>query len=119
MKKLTTLLTMAAIAFSIAVVDADDKKKRDPKAERNFKGKVLCAKCLLKKTDSCQVALEVTRKNKDGKETTRVLLLKDNEATKEALAECKKEKVEAVVTGKLEGKGKKRVLVASKIQLKK
>ena len=70
MKKLFTLFTITAFALSIAMVDAadDKKKKRDPNAERTFKGTVKCAKCSLKKTEACQAALEITRKNKDGKE---------------------------------------------------
>ena len=62
MKKLTTLFTMAALAFSIAAVDAadDKKKKRDPNAARTFKGTLKCAKCSLKKTEECQAAGRAT-----------------------------------------------------------
>ena len=117
MKKLTTLFTMAALAFSIAVVDAaDDKKKRDPNAERTIKGTLKCAKCSLKKTEECQAALEITRKNKEGKETTRVILIKNDDVSKAFHKEICKADVFAAVTAKFEGKGKARVLVASKIE---
>ena len=118
MKKLTTLFTMAALAFSIAVVDgADDKKKkRDPNAERARKGTLKCAKCALKKTEECQAALEIKRKTKDGKETTRIFLLKNDDVTKAFHKEICKASVFATVTAKFEGKGKARVLVASKIE---
>ena len=109
---------MTAFALSIAMVDAadDKKKKRDPNAERTFKGTVKCAKCSLKKTEACQAALEITRKNKDGKETTRVILIKNDDVTKAFHKEICKTDVFAAVTAKYEGKGKARVLVASKIE---
>ena len=76
----------------------------------------MCAKCTLKKTDACQAALETKRKDKDGKEVARVILLKNNEVTKAVHGKiCKGQKVAVAVTGKLDGKGKSRVLVASKI----
>ena len=108
MKKLTTLFTMAALAFSIAVVDAadDKKKKRDPNA----------AKCALKKTEECQAALEIKRKSKDGQETTRVILLKNDDVTKAFHKEICKADVFAAVTGKFEGDRKNRILVATKIE---
>ena len=110
---------MAALAFSIAVVDAadDKKKKRDPNAERTIKGTLKCAKCLLNVdgVKSCQAALEIKRKDKDGKETTRVILLKINDVTKAFPEKIEKVGVFAAVTAKFEGKGKERVLVASKI----
>jgi len=118
MNKLFTLFTMTAFALSIAMVDAadDKKKKRDPNAERTFKGTVKCAKCSLKKTEACQAALEITRKNKDGKETTRVIMIKNDDVTKAFHKEICKADVFAAVTAKFEGKGKNRVLVASKIE---
>ena len=109
---------MAAFAFSIAVVDAadDKKKKRDPNAVRTIKGTLKCAKCSLKKTEECQAALEIARKSKEGKETTRVILLKNDDVTKAFHKEICKADVFAAVTAKFEGKGKARVLVASKIE---
>ncbi|SVB62076.1 uncharacterized protein METZ01_LOCUS214930 [marine metagenome] len=118
MKKLFTLFTMAAFAFSIAMVDAadDKKKKRDPNAERTIKGTLKCAKCSLKKTEACQAALEITRKNKDGKETTRVIMIKNDDVSKAFHKEICKADVFAAVTGKFEGDRKNRILVATKIE---
>ena len=118
MKKLTTLFTMAALAFTIAVVDAadDKKKKRDPNAARTIKGTLKCAKCALKKTEECQAALEITRKNKDGKETTRVILLKNDDVTTAFHEEICKKDVFAAVPGKFEGDRQTRILVATKIE---
>jgi len=120
MKKLTTLFTMAALALSIAVVDAaDDKKKtRDPNAARTIKGTLKCAKCSLKTKglEECQAALEITRKDKEGKETTRVIMIKNNDVSKAFHKEICKADVFAAVTAKFEGDRKNRVLVASKIE---
>lgn len=108
---------MAAFAFSIAVVDAadDKKKKRNPNAVRTIKANLKCAKCALKKTEACQATLEITRKTKDGKETTRVILLKNDDVTKAFHEEICKATVFSAVTGKFEGKGKARIFVATKI----
>ena len=109
---------MAALAFSIAVVDAadDKKKKRDPNAERTIKGTLKCAKCSLKKTEECQAALEIKRKGKDGKETARIIMIKNNDVSKAFHKEICKADVFAAVTAKFEGDRKNRVLVASKIE---
>ena len=118
MKKLTTLFTMAALAFSIAVVDAadDKKKKRDPNAARTIKGTLKCAKCALKKTEECQAALEIKRKGKDGKETARIIMIKNDDVSKAFHKEICKADVFAAVTGKFEGNRKNRILVATKIE---
>ena len=107
---------MAAFAFSIAMVDAadDKKKKRNPNAERTIKGTLKCAKCTLKKTEECQAALELARKGKDGK--ARIIMLKNDDVTKAFHKEICKADIFAAVTAKYEGKGKNRVLVASKIE---
>ena len=111
---------MAALAFSITVVDAadDKKKKRDPNAARTIKGTLKCAKCLLKVdgVKSCQAALEIKRKGKDGKETTRVILLKNNDVTKAFPEKIREVGVFTAVTGKFEGDRKNRILVATKIE---
>jgi hypothetical protein len=101
-----------------------EEKKADPSAaktdkaakERTVKGTIMCGKCVLKKTDDCQAALQIKRKNKDGKEVTRVILLKNDAVTKAFHKRiCSGDKIAVAVTGKFEGKGKKRLLVASKI----
>ena len=64
MKNITTLITVATFALSLVLLGADDKKKKDPAAERTVKGTLKCAKCSLKKTEECQAALEIKRKGK-------------------------------------------------------
>ena len=116
MKNITTLITVATFALSLILVGADDKKKKDPAAERTIKGTLKCAKCSLKKTEECQAALEIKRKGKDGKETARIIMIKNNDVSKAFHKEICKADVFAAVTAKFEGDRKNRVLVASKIE---
>ena len=67
------------------------------------------------KTEECQAALEIKRKGKDGKETARVILIKNDNVSKAFHKEICKADIFAAVTGQFEGKGKARILVASKI----
>ncbi len=122
MKTFKLILTTVAISVAMFSANADEKKqeaaaKTDKAAkERTVKGTIMCGKCTLKKTDACQAALQVKRKGKDGKEVTRVILLKNDAVTKAFHKKiCGGDKIAVAVTGKFEGKGKKRVIVASKI----
>ena len=89
MKKIITLaLTLACtLALSGNALAADKKTKKPaqgeaaektakkPSAERTVKGELVCAHCALGIGESCQNALKVTRKGKDGKEIQQVFLL--------------------------------------------
>lgn len=117
-------LIVTTVAISVAMISANAEEKKEKAAgkanaaakERTVRGTAMCAKCTLKKTKACQVALQVKRKGKDGKEVARVILLKNNDVTKAFHSKiCSGDKIAVAVTGKLEGKGKKRVIVASKI----
>ena len=123
MKSFKLILTTVAISMAMFSASAEEKKA-DPSAaktnkaakERIVKGTIMCAKCVLKKTDACQAALEIKRKNKEGKEVTRIILLKNDAVTKAFHKRiCSGDKIAVAVTGKFEGKGKERLLVASKI----
>ena len=123
MKSFKLILTTVAISMAMFSASAEEKKA-DPSAaktdkaakERTVKGTIMCAKCVLKKTDACQAALEIKRKNKEGKEVTRIILLKNDAVTKAFHKRiCSGDKIAVAVTGKFEGKGKERLLVASKI----
>ena len=123
MKSFKLILTTVAISMAMFSASAEEKKA-DPSAaktdkaakERTVKGTVMCGKCVLKKTASCQAALEIKRKNKEGKEVTRIVLLKNDAVTKAFHKRiCSGDKIAVAVTGKFEGKGKERLLVASKI----
>ena len=122
MKSFKLILTTVAISVAMFSVNAEEKKEKaaaetgKAAKERTVKGTVMCGKCVLKKTDACQAALEVKRKGKDGKEVTRVILLKNDAVTKAFHKKiCGGDKIAVAVTGKFEGKGKERVIVASKI----
>ena len=122
MKSFKLILTTVAISVAMFSVNAEEKKEKaaaetgKAAKERTVKGTVMCGKCTLKKTDACQAALEVKRKGKDGKEVTRVVLLKNDAVTKAFHKRiCSGDKIAVAVTGKFEGKGKTRLLVASKI----
>lgn len=111
--------SILAIAFALAIpltASAEEDSKK-AKKERKTRGVLSCAKCSLGKTDSCQAALTFKRKNKQGEQIDRVLLLKNNEVAKAFHDNiCSGDKVPVVVTGIREGKGKNMVILASKIQ---
>ena len=121
MKSFKLILTTVAISVAMFSDNADEKNNKAAKTgkaakERSVKGTIMCGKCTLKQTDACQAALQVKRKGKDGKEVTRVVLLKNDAVTKAFHKKiCGGDKIAVAVTGKFEGKGKKRLLVASKI----
>jgi hypothetical protein len=122
MKAFKLILTTVAISVAMFSVNADEKKQKaaaktgKAAKERTVKGTIMCGKCTLKQTDACQAALQIKRKGKDGKEVTRVILLKNDAVTKAFHKKiCGGDKIAVAVTGKFEGKGKKRVIVASKI----
>jgi len=121
MKKLITLLSVAAITLAISTsATAAEKKKRDPNAPRTVTGVGVCGKCKLGEADKCTNVVQIKRKGKDGKERVISYLLADNEVAKEAHGKffCKGETPVAVTgTVKREGKGKdaKMIITATKI----
>lgn len=116
MKIFHSILVVVALSLAIPSVVAEEKKAE--KKERTIRGVLACAKCTLKKTKSCQAALTVKRKNKEGEQIERVILLKNNETAKAFHDNiCPPgDKVLVRVTGLIEGKQKNRMLVASKIE---
>ena len=116
MKSFKSILAIAALAIAIPFAASAEEKKA-AKKERTTKGVLVCAKCSLKKTDSCQAALTINRKNKEGKEINRVFLLKNNDVAKAFHKNiCSGDKVPVAVTGVREGKGKNITITASKIE---
>lgn len=116
---LKSILIIAALAVAIPLgtFAEEAEKAKKAKKERTLKGVLSCAKCSLKKTESCQAALTTKRKNKQGKEIERVLLLKNNEVAKAFHGNiCSGDKVPVAVKGVREGRGKKMIFVASKIE---
>ncbi len=120
MKKLITAALSLAFAFALTTgAVAEEKKgakKKNADKERTIKGDLICAHCELGKGDGCANAIRQTKKNKDGKEITRIFFLEGD-----AASACGKGKGQAVIAkGKLkkEGKGKdaKVILVASSVK---
>jgi hypothetical protein len=124
MKKLVTILSIAAVALAIstsATAAEKKKKNRDPKAPRTITGVGVCGKCKLGTAKECNNVVQVTRKNKEGKETTTNFVLAANETAKDSHGKffCKGETPVSVTgTIKREGKGKdaKMTLTASKVE---
>ena len=116
MKIFHSILIVVAVSLAIPFALAEEKKAE--KKERTVRGVLACAKCTLKKTKSCQAALTVQRKNKQGEQIARVILLKNNETAKAFHDNIcpPATKVPVKVTGVIEGKQKNRTLVASKIE---
>ncbi len=122
MKKLLQFLTVAALAFAVATptMAADkDKKKRDPNAPRTVSGEAVCPKCTLNDEGvECGQAIRTTRKDKAGKEVTRIFYVVGDLAKENHGIFCKGNK-KATVTGtmKREGKGKdsKIIVTATKV----
>lgn len=116
MKVFHSILVVVALSLAIPSVAAEEKKAE--KKERIIRGVLACAKCTLKKTKSCQASLTVERKNKQGEQIKRVILLKNNETAKAFHDNiCSPgDKVPVKVTGVIEGKQKNRMIVASKIE---
>ena len=121
MKSVKLILTTVSISVAIFSANAEEKNKKAAKTgntakELTLKGTIMCGKCTLKKTDVCQADLEVKRKGKYGKEVTLVVLLKNDAVTMAFHKKiCGGNKITVAVTGKFEGKVKKRLLIASKI----
>ncbi len=94
-------LLIAALS-SLAVFAADTQ---------TIKGKGECAKCSLKKTDSCQMAVTT----KDGTQ----YLVENNDTSKKFHKNICTEEKDVEVTGTVSEKDGKKVITASKIDLAK
>ena len=118
MKSLKTILAAAAIAIAIPFSAlSDDAAKKPAEKQWKRKGTLVCAKCSLGKTDSCQAALKINRKNKAGEKVEKVFLLKNNDVAKAFHKNiCSGDEVPVAITGKREGKGKNVTIAATKIE---
>src|SRR3954470_18396870 len=96
------LLLIAALSGLVAF--AADK-------EQTIKGKAECAKCSLKETDSCQMAITT----KDGTK----YLVENNKLSKDFHSNICKASKDVEVTGTVEEKGGKKLISAKKIDLAK
>ena len=103
--KLTILATIILTAMSLHVRAADTK----------IAGDAMCAKCELKQTDECQMAIKV--KDTDGKSET--LLVENNKIAKDFHNKICKETRAVNGEGTISEKDGKKTVTLSKIYLSK
>ena len=105
MKAKMTLLTIVFAAMSLALRAEDTK----------IAGDAMCAKCELKQTDECQMAIKV--KNTDGKEET--LLVENNQVAKDFHKTICKETKAVNGEGTITEKDGKKTITLTKVYLSK
>ena len=98
------------IAGTTTNVRAEDKKVEAKKLE----GKLTCTKCALGETEKCGNALLVKEGDKEVK-----YYLNDKGAKEKYHAACCKADVDAIVTGKISEKDKKKFIDEAKVEIKK
>jgi len=114
---ITAALALAASLPAIAQEKKEEKKKADPNAERTIRGLGTCAKCDLGEGDKCQNVIQVTRKDKEGKETKTTIYLADNQVSKDFHGTICKAAKPVVAVGKVAREGGKQILTATKIEV--
>ncbi|HEX4123374.1 MAG TPA: hypothetical protein VHY37_01505 [Tepidisphaeraceae bacterium] len=101
------LLAVAALLATVVSVRADDAAQAT-----TLKGTMVCAKCFLHLTDTCQNVLQV----KDGDKTVNYWLV-DNDVSKDFHKNvCHAPKKDVAVTGAVEEKDGKEWITATKIE---
>ncbi len=104
----TLLLTFGLLLGLLAMpVQADTMTK--------FSGKAMCAKCALKQTDECQMAIKT--KNTDGKEET--ILVENNKIAQDFHNKICKQDEDVNAEGTVSEKDGKKVVTLKKITLAK
>jgi Family of unknown function (DUF6370) len=83
--------------------------------ESTLSGEAVCAKCNLKKTETCQMAVKV--KEQSGKED--VILAENNAVAKDFHSEICKASAKVNVTGVVTEKDGKKTIVLSKVEVAK
>jgi hypothetical protein len=100
-----TLLVLALSLGVVAVALAQDK-------EVTLKGKITCAKCDLKKADKCATVIVVKEDGKD------VVYYFDDKSHKDNHKSICTEPKDGSVTGKVSEKDGKKVITATKVDIK-
>jgi hypothetical protein len=109
----TTWIVTAALAVACALpAGLRAEEKKEEKKEVTLKGTLLCAKCALKETKTCQTAIQV----KEGEKLVTYYLL--DEGAKEEYHEnvCGGERREGSVTGVVSEKDGKKWIKPSKVE---
>lgn len=105
------VVTLAGSGFNAQAEDKKDDKKVETK---KLEGKLTCTKCTLSETKACGHALVV----KDGDKEIKYYL--NDKGGKESYhAKCCQEPVDAIVTGKIVEKDKKKMIDEPKVEIKK
>jgi hypothetical protein len=108
-KKVLGLAVVLALAAGMGVSAQEKGKDKEVK----LTGNIVCGKCTLKQTDACSNVLQV----KEGDKTVNYYLQDDGK--KEKYHSCAPDsKKEATVTGVVTEKDKKKMLKASKVEVK-
>lgn len=109
---LAVALGFAAVTLvgSTVSVNAQDKKDKDVK---KLEGKLTCTKCALSETKACGHALLV----KEGEKEVKYYLV-DKGGKEPYHAKCCRKDVDAVVTGKVVEKDKKKMIEDPKVEIK-
>ena len=117
LRNLFIAATLCAVLAAPALIAEEETAKKSAEAKVNkYFGQLSCAMCALKKTDSCQAALTVSRTKADGKSTELTLLLLNNQTAKDFHKNiCSGDQVSVTVKGYVSGKTGKKALVASEI----
>lgn len=102
-----TMLSIVCVLAMVACLSADDKK------DTTLKGQVCCAKCILKKADSCNAAIVV--RDGDNEE----IYYFDSESQEKFGKESCKEKRMAKVTGTTMEKDGKKWITVTKVEYEK
>jgi hypothetical protein len=102
------------LAGSTFTVNADEKKEKDAKDVKKLEGKLTCTKCTLAETKACGHALVL---KEDGKEVKYYLV--DKGGKESYHGKCCQEPVDAIVTGKVVEKDKKKMIEEPKVEIKK
>ena len=109
------LVVVLGLAFAfVTVAQAQDKGKGDKDKDVTLTGTITCAKCDLKKEDSCMTVIVV--KDKDGgKDVVYYLDKKSHAGNHKEICRTPKE---GTVKGKVSEKDGKKVITASKVEFK-
>ncbi len=113
MLRFALMLALGVSAVTLAggtVSRAEDKKEETKKLE----GKLTCTKCALSETDKCGHALLVKEGGKEVK-----YYLNDKGGAEKYHGKCCKADVDAIVTGKIVEKDKKKTIDSPKVEFPK
>jgi hypothetical protein len=111
---LALALGFAAVTLVGSTVSVNAQDKKDKKDVKKLEGKLTCTKCALSETDACGHALIVKEGGKDVK-----YYLIDKGGKEPYHGKCCRKDVDAIVTGKVVEKDKKKQIENPKVEFPK